>query len=224
MSLKRLFDFALIFFTVTLFLLIPKWAFAQNLSVGNYSLVFSQRVSRYEYDYTYRADINNKTGPAVQNVTASLTSNSTYTTVIEGDLTFGDVITGETVVSSDTFKIRVNRRYPFSEDDLLWNVSFQEPTPEVTRQRSSSSLDNQDIEKFVLDVSSSEKESMNKKLQEFSNEELNVLSNAIKNSVIVEQSDKKIKLEYTFDLADGTKKTVNCWMILENGIWKIFGL
>lgn len=98
------------------------------------------------------------------------------------------------------------------------------PTPEATIERAIAALDNQDINYFVLNVPSYAQNSMKDKLLQFSGSELQRLSNVIKDAVIVEQSDTKIKLEYTFDLVDGTKKTVNFRMIFNNGTWKIAGL
>ena len=96
-------------------------ASAQDLTIGNYSLVSKTRVSRTEYNYTYQADITN-TESDVQNVTATLTSNSPYTTVIEGTLSFGDVPSGTTVTSTDTFTIKQNRRHPLDWSDLVWDI------------------------------------------------------------------------------------------------------
>ncbi len=86
-----------------LLVLLANTAFA-DLSVGNYSLVSSKRVSRTEYEYTYRAKVTNN-GQDAKNVMAQVTSNSSNTTIIEGILEFGNVAAGATITSSDTFII-----------------------------------------------------------------------------------------------------------------------
>lgn len=103
------------------FLLSTGLAVAQELIIGNYTLLDSTRVGRTFYEYTYTAEITN-TGPAVQDVTATLASISPNTIVIDGELDFGDIASDATVTSSDTFTIRQNRRYPISWTDLTWDI------------------------------------------------------------------------------------------------------
>ena len=101
-------------------------AAAADLTIGNYTLISEQRVSRTEYNYTFKAVISNS-GIDVNNVKATLTSTSPYTTVVEGSLFFGDVLSGQTVESSDTFIVKQNRRYPFDESALTWNFQYDLP-------------------------------------------------------------------------------------------------
>jgi len=101
-------------------------ASAQGLNIDeNYHLISKQRVSRTEYNYTYQADITN-TGSDVQNVTATLTSNSPHTTVVDGAISFGDVSSGATVTSMDTFTIRQDRRYPLDSSSLIWDIQYEQ--------------------------------------------------------------------------------------------------
>jgi len=108
-------------FCLGILLLSTGIASAQDLTIGNYSLVSKTRVSRTEYNYTYQADITN-TGSDVQNVTGTLTSNSPHTIVVQGAVSFGDVASGTTVTSADTFTIKQNRRYPLDWSDLVWDI------------------------------------------------------------------------------------------------------
>ncbi len=84
---------------------------AQDLVVGDYTLISEQRVDRFVYEYTYLADITNS-GSDAQNVSVTLTSNSPHTTIVDGNLSFGDVAAGTTGTSTNTFTIRQDRRYP----------------------------------------------------------------------------------------------------------------
>jgi hypothetical protein len=95
-----------------------------NLILDNFTLISQERVGRTDYNYTYRADIINS-GSDVQDVTATLSSSSPYTVVVDGSLSFGDVAAGATLTSSDTFTIRQNRRYPINWDNLFWDISWQ---------------------------------------------------------------------------------------------------
>ena len=104
-----------------------------SLTIGNYSLVKSQRVTLYEYDYTYSAKVTN-TGPAVADVQGSLTSLNPKTKVVDGNLSFGDVAAGSVKASLDTFTIRQDRRYAFDPSKLSWAISFTpivENTPPI---------------------------------------------------------------------------------------------
>jgi hypothetical protein len=110
-------------FFVVILLLAPSFAFSQDFEINNFTLISKERVSRVEYDYTYEADITNS-GPDAQDVIATVTSNSPYTLIIDGEINFGDVAAGSTITCSDTFTIRQNRRYPFNWSDLNWDVLY----------------------------------------------------------------------------------------------------
>ena len=94
-----------------------------DLTVGNYALVSSKRVSRTECEYTYQGQVTND-DQAVKNVAAQVTSNSSHTTIIEGVLEFGDVAAGSSLQSTDTFTIKQDRLYPFDPSSLQWNIRF----------------------------------------------------------------------------------------------------
>jgi hypothetical protein len=93
-----------------------------SLTIGNYLLVSAVRATLYEYAYTYTADVTNA-GPDAPGVTATLSSLSPYTKVVDGSLTFGDVPAASTRRSVDTFTIRQDRRYPFDQSKLIWAIS-----------------------------------------------------------------------------------------------------
>jgi hypothetical protein len=89
----------------------------------NYILVQSTRVSRTLFDVTYRARVTNTGSTTVRDVTATLTSRSSRTVVIDDRLSFGDVPAGSTVASSDTFTIRQDRTFAFNPADLIWQIT-----------------------------------------------------------------------------------------------------
>jgi hypothetical protein len=118
-----------LFYSLLFLLTFAAFPAAAELSVDNYQLVGSQRVNRVLFDYTYTADVTNS-GAALQNVTATLTSNSPNTTVIDNELSFGDVGENATVTSSNTFTIRQDRRFPFDPTALVWAPSG-EPVQQI---------------------------------------------------------------------------------------------
>lgn len=102
--------------------------FAQQLTIGDYVIVSSKRLSRTEFEYTYKASVTN-TGEGVNNVTATLTSGVAIMTVLEGTLSFGNVAAGAKVQSVDTFTVRVNRTSPVGSDAFIWNIAGDPATP-----------------------------------------------------------------------------------------------
>lgn len=102
--------------------LVSGWAWAADLTVGGYTMVSSRRVSPTDFEYVYKAQVTN-TGPALKNVVGTVTSTSAATVIVEGTLSFGDVATGATVTSVDTFTFRHNRSQPFDVNKLVWAVS-----------------------------------------------------------------------------------------------------
>ncbi len=94
-----------------------------ELVINDYVLINKESVGRTVYDYTYRVSITN-TGDNAYNVTATLTSNIQETVIVDGNIEFGSISSGETVTSSDTFTIRQDRRVPFTISSLLWDIDF----------------------------------------------------------------------------------------------------
>ncbi|HAS86858.1 MAG TPA: hypothetical protein DCS31_08700, partial [Candidatus Competibacteraceae bacterium] len=103
---------------------------AGNLTVGNYALMASRRLSSTIYEYEYRAQVTNS-GASVENVTATLDAARlpTGVTVVEGALSFGAVGENATVASRDTFKVQHDRRYAFNASALVWVLRFDPITP-----------------------------------------------------------------------------------------------
>ena len=95
------------------------WA---ELTVGDFTLVNSKRVSRVEYEYTYQAYITNDDALQYTEVSATVVSNSPYTEIVDNMLEFPDVALNGDAPSNDTFTIRHNRRYPFSWESLIWAI------------------------------------------------------------------------------------------------------
>jgi len=101
----------------------PVFSADLNLSVENYSLIDSKRVTRTAFEYTYKAEVIN-TGPvSVKDVTAILTSLSPNTVVVDDTLLVpGPIPAGSSVISEDTFTIRQDRSFPFEPSDLEWTT------------------------------------------------------------------------------------------------------
>ena len=114
-------------------ILLPSHAAISDLSVGNYQLISSTRVTRTIFDYTYKATLTNPGPVDVLNLTATVKSKSGKTTITDNTIHFGDVPAGQSssedvvvdgkVTNTDTFTIRQDRNIPFDPTDLVWTVS-----------------------------------------------------------------------------------------------------
>jgi len=93
-----------------------------DLTISNYTQISKKRVGRTIFEFTYKADVTNSGSVGYVNVTATVTSNSAHTVVVDGELGFPDVAAGATKTSIDTFSFRQDRKYPFNQDDLVWEV------------------------------------------------------------------------------------------------------
>lgn len=108
---------------------IPSFASAEyKLTINNYTLVSEKRISRFIFELTYTATVNNN-GQDAEAVKATFSINSPYTTVIDGEVSFGSVPAGKTVTSSDTYTIQQDRRYPYDTKAVTWSFFFLPPDP-----------------------------------------------------------------------------------------------
>ncbi len=96
------------------------------LSVGDFTLVNSIRVSRTVFRFTYKARLTNRSSTNLPGVTATATSRNPNLTVIDQTLTFGVVPAGAgthsqpAIPSQDTFTIEQDRSHPFNPNSLHW--------------------------------------------------------------------------------------------------------
>ena len=105
----------------------PVIANAEELSVDARQLVAKQRVGRSFFNYTYTATVTNS-GPGKQNVVATVTSLSPNTVIVEGTLTLGTIAASATILSTDTFTFRQNRRVLLNPDDLVYTFAYDLPS------------------------------------------------------------------------------------------------
>ena len=108
-------------------------------TVESYTLTAKSRVSRFEFEYEYRVRVHNPDGD-IANLVGVLTSVSPNTVVVDGSAGFGDVLSGAFADSTDTVRIRQDRRFAASLTDLSWNF-ISEPAPPQTLSQLVSSAD-----------------------------------------------------------------------------------
>ncbi len=98
-----------------------------DIAVDGLTLIEEKRTSRFSRMnyYLYTITVTNN-GPALENVTARVTSTERFTRITERSLTFGDIAEGETVVSSDTFALGLRRGQVLDEGVLVFTFSGTE--------------------------------------------------------------------------------------------------
>lgn len=104
---------------------VPAAVMSGDITIDNFVLVSSRRVSRTAYEYSYRASIINA-GSSTYDVTATISSADPSTVLIDNQISFENVVGGTTTDSMDVFTIRQDRRSAFNWDSLVWNVDIWE--------------------------------------------------------------------------------------------------
>jgi hypothetical protein len=96
-----------------------------DVVAGDVLLVSSTQISSTDSQSVYRLKANNA-GGKVTAVSATVTSASPNTIIVDGTLSFPDLEAGASGTSSDTFEIRQNRSFPFKPADLSYSFSYEE--------------------------------------------------------------------------------------------------
>lgn len=105
----------------------PLWAPpAATVQVGGTTLVSRSFYGRTDIDMVYRIAAVNHAGASVSNLTASVTSASPNTKILEGGLSYPnhEIADGETVDSLDTITIRQKRSVPFVLSAIAVQFSY----------------------------------------------------------------------------------------------------
>jgi len=69
------------------------------LAVCSYELIDKRRATRFEYDYTFRVEPTNA-GATTENVRATVSASSAYSTLLDDQIDFGIAGPGEAVMSA----------------------------------------------------------------------------------------------------------------------------
>lgn len=104
----------------------PRVSIAEPV-VSGWLFVSAQRVSRTEYEYEFRAQLTNPDSTALAAAAAIVTSSFAPTVIVndgtvDDRLEFGAVAPGQTVTSTDTFKLRHDSRYRLNSSFIHFAV------------------------------------------------------------------------------------------------------
>ena len=97
-----------------------------EVSAGELKLLSSTQVSRTDIQYVYRLSAINQGDTPVLNVSATVSSSSPNTIIIDDKLGFPDLDAGAAATSTDTFEIRQSRDFPFDPADLSFSFNAEE--------------------------------------------------------------------------------------------------
>jgi len=93
-----------------------------EMQVCGYVLVDSVRVTRVDFDYTYRVELKNSGVSEYSGGGATLSSSSSTMVLVDNQLSIDTVSADEQVMTTDTITIRINRLYPFDPAALSWDI------------------------------------------------------------------------------------------------------
>ena len=100
---------------------LPANAAVTDLTIAAPETVSETRITRTVFEYVMRAKITNP-GPAAAAVSATVTSSSPKTVIVQNTLTFGDIGAATTADSTGTFTLRHDRTVPFDPAVLHWTI------------------------------------------------------------------------------------------------------
>jgi len=99
----------------------------QLVATDPYTVMKVTRLSRFIFEYKMKMTFTNVGTANAESVQAELLNFPSNVTVVDGVVGFGTIPAGGTVVSSDTFTIRVNRRIRTRDRDLGWHLTYTGP-------------------------------------------------------------------------------------------------
>ena len=101
------------------------WLAEPLVSVATpWSLVSKNRVGRSMYEYECEIDVINVSSADLYDVSLALVDGSGQLIINDPNVNFGDILSGQTAASTDTFTITIDRNNPVELDSLYWRVSF----------------------------------------------------------------------------------------------------
>ena len=110
-----------LFLFLFLLIFLPSSNAAPPLTISAPETVTETRITRTVFEYVMRAKLTNP-GPAAAAISATVTSSSPKTVIVQNTLTFGNVGAATTADSTGTFTLRHDRTVPFDPAVLHWTI------------------------------------------------------------------------------------------------------
>lgn len=87
-----------------------------------------RRISRTVYEYIFTVTVQNS-GQTATAISAKITGSGAGTTIIDGTIAVGDLISGQSVTPGDTITLRQDRTQAFDPTAIVWSFSGTVVTP-----------------------------------------------------------------------------------------------
>jgi hypothetical protein len=100
----------------------PKAPCETGFAVVGYELVAEDRLTRTDFEYTMRLVGYNSSSWNIQYLAAKLEKHPANTVVLDDIAEFSFIEAGSEAESIDTFKVRIDRGVPGSENEIIWRV------------------------------------------------------------------------------------------------------
>lgn len=94
----------------------------QAVALLDYELLEQERISRTEFEYTFRLRAANWWEYDVKDITAQLVGEPNNTVVLDDTVGFSFIPAGAEALSDDTFKIRTDRTIEVSPSEVVWKI------------------------------------------------------------------------------------------------------
>jgi GH18 family chitinase len=101
---------------------LPTPSCEQAVELLNYELVTQKRLSRTEFEYTFRLRVANSWIRDLKDVTVRLVAEPNNTTVLDDTVHFATIHAWTEAISDDTFTIRTDRTIEGSPTDVVWQI------------------------------------------------------------------------------------------------------
>ncbi|MGD0077878.1 MAG: carboxypeptidase regulatory-like domain-containing protein [Sedimentisphaerales bacterium] len=101
---------------------LPALTCEQALALMDYNLVDQNRISRTEFEYTFRMRVANSWIHDINDITIRLIQGPNNTTVLDDTISFETIQAGTEALSDDTFKIRTDRTIEGLKSDVVWKI------------------------------------------------------------------------------------------------------
>ena len=107
----------------------PQSSLLPGLAVTDFILDSSRRTGRTTKEYVLRLKLSNSSATRYENVVATLVGAPAHIVIVDGIASVGDVPPNATILSEDTFTVRINLAISTSFDDFVWQIQGDISTP-----------------------------------------------------------------------------------------------
>ena len=102
----------------------PEATSKHGLVLQSYNLISRTRITRTVFDYVYKMTLNNNSNVSVSSVHVELLDAPANISILDNDVTFAYIAPGQSVLSDDTFTLRIDRSIPIDPTIISWRATI----------------------------------------------------------------------------------------------------